>query len=242
MKKIIALFLAAAMLLPVVALANASDVLIMGSNFSFPPFEYVDDQGNFAGFDLEIAKLVGKELVPEDMAFDGLLLALDGGKIDIAIAGMTITPERLEQVNFSDSYFNAQQAVIVRKDYDGIKTVEDLQGKTIAVQEGTTGHLMVTEDFGIPTENVPAFKNAADAVMELAQGRADCMIIDTAPAGVFVAKNPDLMILEGIDMPVEDYGIAVKKGNDELLAACNEVLAEIKASGKYDELVAQFFQ
>ena len=243
MKKLLAIILALAIMLPAVALA---ETLIMGSNCSFPPFEYIDEQGNPAGFDVEIGKLIaeklGMEFFVEDMAFDGLLMALDSGKIDIAIAGMTITDKRKEQVDFSDSYFNAQQLIIVRKDYDAIKTLDDVKDKTVSVQEGTTGHLMATEALEIPAEKVVAYENAADAVMELKLGRADCMIIDSAPAKVFVSKNDDLMILEDIETPPEDYGIAIKKGNEDLLAACNAVLAEIKENGKYDELIAQFFQ
>ena len=242
MKKLLALVLAVLMLVPAAALA---DTLILGSNCSFPPFEFIDDNGQPTGFDIEIGALIaekmGKDLFVEDMSFDGLLMALDG-KIDMCIAAMTITDARREQADFSDSYFNAQQKIIVRADYDGIQSLEDIKDKQVAVQEGTTGHILATEELALPAEKVASFKNAADAIMELLTGRADCVIIDTAPANVFVSVNGGkLVILEDIETPAEDYGIAVKKGNTELLNACNEVLAEIKANGVYDELVAKYF-
>lgn len=242
MKKVCAILLALAMMIPVAALA---DGVIMGSNCQFPPFEFIADDGTPAGFDVEIGKLIaeklGKEFRVEDMSFDGLLMALDTGSVDFVIAAMTITDERKEQVNFSEPYFEAQQLVIVRKGYEDIKTLEDIQDKMVAVQDGTTGFYMATDTLGLPAERVAAFKNSADAIMELKLGRVDCVIIDTAPAKVFVDMNDDLVILENMETPVENYGIAVKKGNEEVLTACNAVLAEIKESGKYDELIATFF-
>lgn len=244
MKKLLAVLLAVLML-SLCATALAEGTLTMGSNCSFPPFEYIDDNGDPAGFDVEIGRLVaeklGMDFKVEDMAFDGLIAALDGGKIDMVIAGMTITPERQEQVDFSDSYFNAQQQVIVRAGTEDIKTADDLLDKTIAVQDGTTGHIYVTDTLGLPADQISAFKSAADAVLELKSGRADAFIIDTAPANVFVSMNDDLVILDGFDMPVEDYGIAFKQGNTEMVDAANAVLAEIKADGTYDALVAEYF-
>ncbi len=240
-KKALALVLALVVLLPAAAFA---DQLILGSNCSFPPFEYIDDNGAPAGFDIEIGKLVaaklGKELVVEDMAFDGLILALDSGKIDLAIAAITINETRLAQADFSTPYYDAQQKVLVRADYDGIASLEDIPDKMVAVQEATTGHGLA-EKMGVPAEKISAFKNAADAIAELKAGRADCVIIDTAPANVFAAMNPDLVILEGIETEIEKYGIAIKKGNAEVLDAANAVLAEIMANGEYDKLVEQFF-
>jgi len=243
MKKILVLALVLAMALPAAALA---DTLIMGSNCSFPPFEYIDEQGNPAGFDVEIGKLIaekmGMEFYLENMDFDGLLIALDNEKLDFVIAAMTITEKRQEEVNFSTPYFDAQQVVVVRKGYDGIQTVDDIKDKAVSVQDGTTGYLMAIEGLEVPADKVVAFKMANDAVQELKLGRVDCMILDSAPAQVFVSQNDDLEILEGIDTEIERYGIAVKKGNDDLLAAINELLAEIMENGTYDALIAEFFQ
>lgn len=244
MKKVFALLLSLCLLLTATG-ALAEGKLILGSNCSFPPFESIDDQGNPTGFDIEISRLVaqkmGKELEVMDMSFDGLLLALQGGQIDMVAAAMTIRPDRQEQADFSNSYFNAQQKVIVRKGYEAIKSVEDIKDKYVAVQDGTTGYYMATDTLGLASDHVAAFKNAADAILELKSGRVDCVIIDTAPANVFVSLNDDLVILEDIVTDSEDYGIAVAKGNVELLTAINEVLDEIKANGVYDELIAKYF-
>jgi polar amino acid transport system substrate-binding protein len=246
MKKFLALLLVLAVLLPAAALA---DSLILGSNCEFPPFEFVEADGTKAGFDIEIGKLIaaklGKDLVVDDMNFDGLLMALGTGKVDLILSAMTIKPERQEQADFSEPYFEAQQKIIVRKDYDGIKTLDDVKDKSVAVQDATTGYYLATDaapdGLGLPAEKVAAFANAAMAILELKQGRVDCVIVDSAPAAVFVSMNDDLVILDGIETPAEFYGIAVQKGNTELLTAVNEVLAEIKANGVYDQLITQFF-
>ncbi|MDR3050221.1 MAG: basic amino acid ABC transporter substrate-binding protein [Oscillospiraceae bacterium] len=242
MKKLLALCLACLMLAPVAALAEP---LILGTECSFPPFEYIGDDGQPAGFDIEIGKLIaaklGRELVVEDMAFDGLLMALDAGKIDLAIAAMTITEEKQQQVDFSQPYFDAQQQVVVRKGYTDIKALADIADKAVAVQEGTTGHTLASEDLLVPADKIAAFKNAADAILELKTGRVDCVIIDTAPAKVYVAQNDDLEILPDIQTELEQYGVAIKKGNVAILDAANAVLEEAKTDGTYDKLVAAFF-
>ena len=248
MKKLFAMLLCVAMLTPFAVLAGETDKLILGTNASFPPFEEIGDDGTPIGFDIALGQLVadklGKTLLIEDMSFDGLLLALESGKIDMIAAAMTITPERQAQADFSEPYFYAQQSIIVRKDYTEIGSLDDLHDKKVVVQEGTTGHEMATneEKLALPADQVTPFKNAGEAVLELKAGRADCMIIDASPATVFVSKNDDLMILEGIEgISEEHYGLAVKKGNDKVLTAINEVLAEIMADGTYDELIAKYF-
>lgn len=243
MKKLLSVLLATLMLaLSATALA---DTLVMGTNASFPPFEFIGDDGQPTGFDVEIgakiAEKMGMDFKVEDMAFDGLITALETGIIDMAIAGMTITEEKKEQVLFSDPYFNAQQQVIVRADYEDIQSLDDLKDKVVAVQEGTTGHVLVSETLGLPDNQIISFKSANDAILELKAGRADCVVIDTAPANVFVAENDDLKILDGIETEKEEYGIAIKKDNPELLETVNAVLAEMKEDGSYDALVAKYF-
>ncbi len=248
MKKFFAVLLSCAMMISgAVALA---ETVTMGTNAQFQPFEYIGDDGKPTGFDVEvaekIAEVIGMELKIEDMYFDGLLSALDMGQVDIVIAAMTITPERKAAVNFSDPYFNATQAVIVMKGYDGIQAVADLKDKKIAVQDGTTGHLMATDPeseggLGCDAANVFAFKASPDTVLELTNGRVDCIIIDNAVAESFMKENDQIEIVQGLEMPVEEYGIAVKKGNDALLASINEALAKIKEDGTYDELIAKYF-
>ncbi len=243
MKKLLASFLTLTMIFTgAFALAEA---VTMGTNAAFAPFEFIGDDGKPTGFDIEIAGLIaadmGKELKIEDMYFDGLLPALDIGTIDFVIAAMTITEERKAAVNFSDPYFNATQSVIVMKDYAGIAKVEDIADKKVAVQDGTTGHLMATDDLGCAAANVFAFKASPDTVLELINGRVDCIIIDNAVAQAFVNQYDQLQIIEGLEMPVEEYGIAVKKGNDDLLTSINSTLQKAKADGTYDALVTKYF-
>lgn len=243
MKKFLALVLAAAMMLCSVS-AMASDTLFVGSELTFPPFEFVDDNGDPAGFDIdiadEIAKDLGKKLSVSDMAFDSLLVGLGTGNSDMVIAAMTITEARQQEVDFSEPYFEAQQQVIMLKDATAITAVEELSGMRVAVQEGTTGHIMC-EELGVPADNISAFKTTADAILELKSGRADAVVIDTAPAKVFCTQNDDIAIVEGLDIVPEYYGIAVKKGNQELLDAINATLKRIKEDGTYDALLAKHF-
>ena len=218
---------------------KAKGTLVMGTNAEFPPFEYRDDKGEIDGFDVavakEIAKEIGVELKIEDMAFDSLINALKSGKVDFVAAGMSVTPERQENVDFSDQYYTASQKIIVRKDNTEIKGKDDLEGKRIGVQEGTTGDLEASEI----TDKISRFKKGIDAVMDLKNGKIDAVIIDANPAKVFVDKNDDLMILDEQFME-EDYAIAVDKGNKELLDVINKVISDLKKSGKFDELVEQY--
>ena len=242
MKKFLAMILAVAMML--CSVSAMADTLLVGDNLAFPPFESIDDNGDPIGFDIdiadEIAKDLGKELFVEDMAFDSLLVALDAKAVDMVIAAMTITAERQEQVDFSEPYFEAQQQVIMLKGATPITAVADLVNLKVAVQEGTTGHIMC-EELGLPAENIGAFKTGADAILELKSGRVDAVVIDTAPAKVFCAQNDDIAIVEGLDIEPEYYGIAVKKGNQELLDAINATLKRIKEDGTYDALLAKHF-
>jgi ABC-type amino acid transport substrate-binding protein len=208
--------------------------LVMGTNADFPPFELRNEQNEVDGFDVDIAKAVaeamGKELVIEDMAFDGLIPALQTDKIDIVVAGMTITPERLEEVDFSTPYYNAGQTVVVREDNNDIQGVDDLDGKLIAVQLGTTGDLEAHDRF--PAENIRQFNQVNEAFLELGNERVDAIIIDIK--GGFKTV--------GGAFTEELFGIAVKKGNTELLEQINEVLAELEESGKFDELLTKWFE
>lgn len=244
MKKLLSLALSLAMLCTgAIALA---DTITMGTNAEFAPFEYIGDDGEPTGFDIMIAEQIaadmGVELKIDNMYFDGLLAALDVGTIDFVIAAMTITDERKEAAAFSDPYFNATQAVIVLDGYDGIKTVADIADKKVAVQDGTTGFIMATDDLGVKPENLSAFKASTDTVLELTTGRVDCIIIDDAVAQNFLKLYDQLTIVEGLEMETEEYGIAVKMGNDELLASINATLARIKEDGTYDALIAEYFE
>lgn len=243
MKKMIAAMLA--MLLLFTAAIGFAETLTMGTNAEFPPFEFIGDNGNPTGFDVELMELIaatmGKELVIENMYFDGLIAALQMGTIDCVAAAMTITEERKQAVSFSTPYFNATQAVVVMTGYDGIQSTDDLKDKKIAVQDATTGHIMVMETFGCDSANVAPFKASPDTVLELINGRADCIVIDDAVAKNFLTMYDNLTIVEGLDMPVEEYGIAILQTNPELLEAINDALAKIIESGQYNELITKYF-
>jgi len=225
----------------VAATTESEGVIVMGTNAEFEPFEYRDGL-EIAGFDVEIAKKVaeklGKELVIEDMAFDSLIMALNSDKIDFIAAGMTATDERKTQVDFSDSYFKSQQMIIVKADNTTIATAEDLVGKKVGVQLGTTGDLFVSGTEGIA--EVVQLQTGTQAVMDLKNGKIDAVVIDAEPAKKMTEGQSDLKLLEA-PFVEEEYAIAVKKGDNEVLTAINETLADIKADGTYDEIYAKYF-
>lgn len=241
MKKIIALLLAVAMLFCFAGCGSKEDkTLVMGTNAAFPPYEYVDDEGTIVGIDAEIAAAIaeklGMELEIKDMEFDSLITACAGGSVDVVLAGMTVTDERKESVNFSDSYATGIQVIIV-KEGSAIASADDLEGKTIGVQSGTTGDIYCTDDYG--QDNVKQYANGALAVEALKNDQVDCVIIDNEPAKAFVAANEGLKILD-TEYVTEDYAIAVAKENEELLDNINKAMAELKADGTIDKIVNKY--
>lgn len=220
--------------------ASDSGTLVMGTNAAFPPYEFVDENNEVAGIDAEIAaalaQKMGMELEIKDMAFDSLIPAVQGGAIDFAMAGMTVNEERLESVDFTDSYATGVQVVVVPEDSE-IAVIDDLDGKTIGVQSGTTGDIYCTGDYG--QENVKQFDNGALAIAALTNGQVDCVVIDNEPAKNFVAANSGLKILE-TEYAVEDYAIAVAKDNTELLDSLNSAMAELKADGTVDGIINKY--
>ena len=219
------------------------DMLLVGTNAAFPPFEYIGDDGQPDGFDVALIKAIAEKLDMEvdvqDMEFDSLVTAI-GSKIDAAIAGMTITDERLEVVDFSEPYYDAVQYVIVLKGSE-IKSAEDLKNKAIGVQLGTTGNIIADE---IEGADVKSYNKGVDAVNDLMNGRVDCVIIDKNPAMVFTEKYADkLEAIDGaeFDFEVEQYAIALPKGSD-LVEKVNQALTDLKADGTFDALVAQYIE
>ena len=219
----------------------AGEKLIVGTNAAFPPFEYLGDDGQPEGFDVALIKAVGEKIGAEvevqDMEFDSLVSSI-GNKIDLAIAGMTVTEEREKMVDFSEPYYEAVQSVIVPKD-SAISSAEDLKGATIGTQLGTTGNF-IAED--IEGASVSTYNKGVDAVNDLNNGRVDCVIIDKNPAEVFGAQFADtLTVLPGsqFDFEAENYAIAMPKGS-ELKAKIDTALEELKADGTYDKLVAEY--
>ncbi|GMQ59266.1 basic amino acid ABC transporter substrate-binding protein [Vallitalea sediminicola] len=215
-------------------------VIVMGTNAEFPPFEYIE-ANEVVGFDVDISKKIaeklGVELIVENMQFASLTAALQSGKIDFVAAGMTNTPERAEEVNFSDDYFTASQVIIVKKGSDVVKSKEDLVGKKIGVQLGTTGEI---ESKKIEDATVESFDAGYAAVMSLSNGKLDAVVIDQKPAEKFVAQNDKVMILDE-ELTKENYAIAINKENEELLKTINEVIKELHENGEYDALYEKYF-
>lgn len=215
--------------------------LIVGTNAAFPPFEYVGDDGEPDGFDIALIKAIGEKLGYEveiqDMEFGSLVAAI-GTKIDASIAGMTITEERKQSVDFSDSYYDAVQFVVALPD-DTFATAADLEGKTIGCQLGTTGESIAGEIAGA---TVQSYDKAVDAVNDLINGKVDVVIIDQNPAQVFAEKfEGKVVAIDGanFEFEPEQYAIALPKGS-ALVDQVNGALAELKADGTFDALVDQY--
>ena len=216
----------------------AGGTLIMVTNAEFPPYEY-HENNEIVGIDVDIAKAIaehmGMELEIQDMAFDSLIPAVDSGKADFAAAGMTVDPDRQQFVDFTDTYAEAAQVIIVKEGSE-IATPDDLAGKTIGVQTGTTGDMYADD---IQDAEVQRFNKGMDAVMALTQDKIDAVIIDREPAKVFVEENEGLTILDEA-FTEEEYAIAVKKGNTELLNSMNEAIKELKDSGELQAIVDKY--
>ena len=213
--------------------------LTMATNAAFPPYEMTTDAGEFEGIDVETAQAIadklGLELQIDDMDFDAALLSVQQGKADIVMAGVTVTDERKAVMDFSDSYATGIQSIIVPEGSD-IASPDDLAGKKIGTQRGTTGYIYCSDDFG--DENVVAYDNGLTAVQALNNGQVDAVVIDNAPAKEFVAANPGLVILD-TSYAEEDYAIGMAKGSS-LEDAINAALEELKADGTLQSIVDKY--
>ena len=244
MKKILALVLVCMFALTGMAMA---ETLKMGTNAAFPPYEfYSDETGEIIGIDAEVAALIceklGCELEIVDMDFDALIPAITNGKVDFAMAGMTVTEERQQSVDFTTSYATGVQVVIVKED-SAIASVDDLfaEGAShkIGVQQGTTGDLYCTwdlEDNGLAT--IERYKSGTDAVLALTSGKVDCVVIDNEPAKNYVAANEGLKILD-TEYITENYAIALNKGS-ELTEKINAALDELIADGSVQAVIDKY--
>ena len=214
--------------------------LTMSTNAAFPPYEMTTDSGDFEGIDIDVAAAIaeklGLELQVDDMDFDAALLAAQNGKSDMVMAGVTVTDERLKVMDFSDTYAEGIQSIIVPEDSD-IASADDLTGKAIGTQRGTTGYIYCTDDFG--EDNVIAYDDGLTAVQALNNGQVDAVVIDNAPAKSFVEANPGLKILDTA-YAQEDYAIGVAKGNTALLDAINGALEELRADGTLQAIVDKY--
>lgn len=225
-----------------------SDKLIMGTNAAFPPFEYTTSQGivgEFDGIDVaisnNIAQSMGKQLEVADMEFDGLIAAVSTGKVDMVAAGMTATDERRQSVDFSDTYYIASQVMVVAPDNTDITKAEDLKNdKKVGVVLGYTGDNIVTDDLQLADDKITRANRGLDIVQDVKNGKLDAVVIDSATGKALAEKN-GLKVVEDSDaFESEEYAIAVKKGNTELLEQVNKVLAEMKSNGEIEELAMKY--
>ena len=255
MKKFIAIALALVLCLGLFAACGAQQggedqltlkagKLIMSTNAAFPPYEMTTDDGGFAGIDVEIAteiaKKLGLELEILDMDFDAALLAVNEGKSDIVMAGVTVNEDRKLVMDFTDSYATGIQVVIVKEGSD--VTMDNLGEKMIGAQRGTTGYIYASdtpENGGYGEDHVTAYDNGASAVQALMNGQVDCVIIDNAPAKEYVKANPGLTTLEG-EWVTEDYAIGCNKGNTKLVEAINKALKELTEDGTVQKIVDKY--
>jgi polar amino acid transport system substrate-binding protein len=220
---------------------KARGELIISTNATFEPFEYM--QGDkIVGFDIDLAQAIadnlGVKLTVNNMDFDPALAAVETGKSDLAIEGLSVKPDRQAVVDFSDSYFKSSVVMLVAKDNDKIKTIDDLVGKGIGVQTGTVADTVVAS--GIKDAKISRMKKDADNVQDLITGRLDAVLLDNSPAKVFADQLSDKIKLIDTPLDTEDYAVAVGKGNADLLVVVNAVIKDLKDSGKYDQLIAKY--
>ena len=219
------------------------DKVTIGTNAEYPPFEFVDEDGNLAGFDIDLMEAIAKEAGFEyefvNTRWDGIFVALASGEFDGVISAATITEERKQTVDFSDPYFNAGQMIFVHADTTDISGPDDLDGKSAGVQLGTTGDIWLSEETGA---EVVRYDENTLAFQALANGDVDAAVAD-GPTGIdIVQANPEmnLKVLDGVYTD-EEYGIAVSKERQDLLEAINKGIAAVKASGEYDEINDKYF-
>jgi len=226
---------------------TSKGVLKVGTSPDFPPFEYVSPEGKVVGFDIDLIRALAKKVGYEDievvsMDFDALIPALQRGQVDVVIAGMTITEERAKVVDFTTPYWEADQAIVVRKGSDFMpKGLDDLVGRAVGVQTGTTGAALVEEFINESKKDIAIkyYSSYVLAVQDLINKRLDAVVVDTPVASMF-AKQYGVEI-SAVIKTGEVYGIAVRKGNEELLKALNKALEEFMKSREWSELIGKYF-
>lgn len=217
--------------------------ILVGSETTYAPFEFQNEKtGEYEGFDMDLIRAIGKaeglDVEIKSMSFDGVLGAVQSGNIDVAIGAITITQERKDKFDFSEPYFDADQSIAVNAGEKGIKGQADLEGKTIAVQIGTTGAQLAKE---IKNTQVKEFNSITDAFMELRNGGVDAVVNDIPVTADYLQKNGDGLKLAGVVKTGEQYGIGVTKGNTELLNKLNNGLKTLKENGEYDKIYQKWF-
>ena len=222
------------------------DTYSVGIDVTYPPFEYQED-GEYKGIDIDLINAIaedqGFEIKMEAMDFGGIIPAMQAGQLDIAIAGMSITDERKEVVDFSEPYFEAGLTLVVAEDNNEISGLEDLDGATVAIKQGTTGAKWAEDnkaDYGFDTIQV---KDSTSMFQEVSNGTADALIEDYPVIAYAIAQDDLNLKTVGDRLNGDHYGIAVLKGkNDELLKKINDGLANLKENGKYDEIIGTYIE
>lgn len=221
-------------------LSYGTEKLYVGTNAEFEPFEYLQN-GEIVGFDAdlieEIAKLMGKEVVWKNIAFDGLLPALQTKKIDVIIAGMTATEERKKFVNFSQTYYESNQMMLVNKENPAVKSFDELKGHEVGVVLGYTGDIAVSEIEGV---KVHRYNATSEAIMALKAQKIEVVVLDSEPAKNYAKQNPELGLIN-TDVAKEEYAIAVRKSDKSLVEEIDKALVELKENGAYDKLIKKYF-
>ena len=240
MKKLLAILTASVCVFAMAACGSKEDnTLVMATNAEFPPYEFYEGEeivGIDAEFAAAIAEKLGMELKIEDMAFDSIIPAVQSGKADFGAAGMTVTEDRMKEVDFSDTYYTGRQVIIVAEDNTEIVGPDELVGKKIGVQQGTTGDIYATDDYG--DENIERYNKGFEAVEALLKGKIDAVIIDDQPAQTFVEESEGLKILE-TEYVEEEYALCFKKDSD-LVEKVNTAIAELKEDGTFDKIIDKY--
>lgn len=230
---------------PLLTKIKETGTLTLGTSADYPPYEWVgniDGKQEVVGFDIALGQAVadelGVKLEVQDMKFDGILLALATGDIDLAAAGLVPTPERQEQVDFSESYYSGGQLILIRKaDVDKYKTQDDFQGAKVAAQIGTVQETLA---LGLQGADVQSLVNLNDMVQELKGQAVDAIVVAEAPGKQFEKLNSDLQLVD-LGFPNEDgVALGVAKGNEDFVAIINKVIAQWKQEGKIDEEMAKY--
>lgn len=213
----------------------------VGTNAEFAPFEYREGK-NIVGFDIDLIKEIGRisgfEIEFVDMQFDGLLPALESGKIDLIISGMTATEDRKKFVDFSSPYYSTKQAILVYQDEQKIQSFDDLVGRKVGVVLGFTGDILVSR---IPNIQSQKFNAASEVILALKSKKIEAVVMDYETAKNYAKQNSELKLVQ-TDFASEEYAIAMRKENEELLGKINQAIKQIKENGFYDGLIAKYFQ
>lgn len=219
---------------------GGDDTLIVATEPGFAPYEYIKGD-EVVGIDMDIAKAIadalGKKLEIKQMDFDGALVAVQQGKVDLVAAGVSVDPDREKVMDFSVDYVNSREVVVVNKENPGVSSLEDLNDKVIGVQQGNIADFWVSNKDNVEPKEVKRYTKFAQAAEDLKNGKIDCIVMDSYPAEELVSSNDTLVIMDGT-LFEDKYAIAVQKGNTELLEEIDKVINQLIEDGKIEEFTA----